>query len=226
MKMKSMRLRIMSGLVGSMSLMFAGCGQGTDPSKLQSNTADSVPYDSLRVVLEEIYDADQGIRIELMDALGGHVDEGGHVGELFGRMAQIDSVNRIKMDRILSDYGWLPQSKVGEKAASAIFFVVQHGGQEMIQQHLPALQKLARENEAKTTHAAMMEDRLLMKQGKKQIYGTQASGDTTGASYIWPIADPERVNERRKAAGFELTVEENAERLDAVYNSKQELPEK
>jgi len=201
-----------------MLLMFTGCGQGTDPSKLQSNKADSVPYDSLRVVLEEIYDADQGIRIELMGALGGDVSEGGHVGELFGRMAQIDSVNRIKMARILSDYGWLPQSKVGEKAASAIFFVVQHGGKEMIQKNLPALQKLASENEAKTTHAAMMEDRLLMKQGKKQIYGTQASGDTTGPSYVWPVADPKRVNELRKAAGFELTVEENAERLGAVYD--------
>ncbi|WP_353197415.1 DUF6624 domain-containing protein, partial [Parapedobacter defluvii] len=163
---------------------------------------------------------DQGIRIELMDALGGNV------GDLFRRMAQIDSVNRIKINRILSDYGWLPQSKVGEKAASAIFFVVQHGGKEMIQENLPTLQKLASENEAKTTHAAMMEDRLLTHEGKKQIYGTQALGDSTGASYVWPIKDPHRVNELRKAAGFELTVEENAERLDAIYNPKQELPEK
>ncbi|MEC3881404.1 DUF6624 domain-containing protein [Parapedobacter sp. 10938] len=196
------------------------CGQGTDPSRLQSTDTDSVPYDSLRVVLEEIYDADQGIKIELMNALGGDL------GDLFGRMAQIDSVNRIKMNGILSDYGWLPQSKVGEKASSAIFFVVQHGGKEMIQKNLPALQKLASENEAKSTHAALMEDRLLMKQGKKQIYGTQASGDTTGQSYVWPVADPKRINELRKTAGFELTVEENAERLDAIYNPKQELPKK
>src|SRR5690606_25294962 len=105
------------GFATSMVLTLSGCGQGTGPSKLQSNTADSVPYDSLRIVLEEIYDADQGVRIELMDALGGLADEEGHVGELFGRMARIDSGNRIKMDRILSDYGWLPQSKIGKKAA-------------------------------------------------------------------------------------------------------------
>jgi len=71
----------------------------------------------------------------------------------------------------------------------------------------------------------MMEDRLLTYEGKKQIYGTQA-GDSTGAPYVWPIKDPDRVNELRKAAGFGLTLEENAERLDAIYNPKQELPEK
>src|SRR5690606_18934087 len=206
--------------VSSIVLTLSSCGGVADNSKFQSTKTDSIPYDSLRTVLEEIHDTDQGIRIELMEGLGGNV------GDLFRRMAQVDSVNRVKINRILSDYGWLPQSKVGEKATSAIFFVVQHGGKEMIQENLPTLQKLASENEAKTTHAAMMEDRLLMYEGKKQIYGTQASGDTTGASYVWPIKDPERVNELRKAAGFDLTVEENADRLDAIYDPEQELAEK
>lgn len=206
------------GLVSSFLLTLVSCGRVADHSNLQNRAETSVPYDSLRAVLEEIYDADQGIRQELMAAWGGDV------GDLFRQMAQIDSVNRVKINHILSDYGWLPQSKIGEKAASAIFFVVQHGGKEMIQENLPTLQKLAAENEAKTTHAAMMEDRLLTYEGKKQIYGTQATGDSTGASYVWPIKDPDRVNELRKAAGFELTVEENAERLDAIYNPKQELP--
>lgn len=209
----------MIGFVSSISLMLTGCGWVTDNSKLQHPTADSVPYDSLSAVLEEIYEADQRIRIELMDAMGGDV------GDLFHRMAQIDSANQAKINCILSDYGWLPQSRVGEKAASAIFLVVQHGGKAMIEKNLPALKKLAGENEAKTTHAAMMEDRLLMYEGKKQIYGTQASSDSTGASYVWPVADPDRVNELRKAAGFELTVEENAARLNAIYNPKLELPE-
>lgn len=74
--------------------------------------------------------------------------------------------------------------------------------------------------------AAMMEDRLLMYQGKKQVYGTQATSTVgkDGSMAIWPIEDPEKVNERRKAAGFTNTIEENAQRLNAAYNPKEELP--
>jgi hypothetical protein len=34
---------------------------------------------------------------------------------------------------------------------------------------------------------------------------------------IWPIKDPKEVNERRKTAGFEDSVEENAKVLDVHY---------
>lgn len=206
--------------LGLVLVALANCGGFTDSTKSTYFERDSATYDSLRTVLEEIYDTDQGIRKELTTSWGE-----GDIGELFKRMQQIDSVNQVKIKRILSSYGWLPRSKVGEKAADAIFFVVQHGGEELIRENLPTLKKLASENEAKATHAATMEDRLLMYEGKKQIYGTQASGDTTGTSYIWPIKDPERVNQLRKAAGFDLTVEENAKRLNATYDPKRKLPQ-
>lgn len=37
------------------------------------------------------------------------------------------------------------------------------------------------------------------------------------AYFIWPIEDPAHVNERRKKAGFEQTVAQNAQRLDIKY---------
>ena len=65
-----------------------------------------------------------------------------------------------------------------------------------------------------------------MQNEKEQIYGTQASGfsalnKTTGKAewtwVIWPISDPANVNKRRKEAGFDQTVEENAKRLGVEY---------
>ncbi len=52
-----------------------------------------------------------------------------------------------------------------------------------------------------------MQDRLLMQEGKEQIYGTQGYGFASkGADgkpgpmqmFIWPVGDPENVNRRRK----------------------------
>lgn len=69
-----------------------------------------------------------------------------------------------------------------------------------------------------------MQDRLMTQQRKPQLYGTQAVcyplRDTASREpecFVWPIAYPKQVNQRRKKAGFSTTVEENAKRLDVLY---------
>ncbi|MGD1891764.1 MAG: DUF6624 domain-containing protein [Cyclobacteriaceae bacterium] len=193
---------------------------------LSAQDASDIPYDSLRTVLEEVYDQDQGIREELMK----YMQQGDSiVPSLIARMNSIDSVNQILVNQIISDYGWLPQSKIGSKAAGAVFLVVQHSDLETMREYLPLLKEAAEAGEAKTTSAALMEDRILMYEGKKQIYGTQASSrQGEGGSneyFIWPIENPAEENQRRAEAGFDTTVEENAEQLNAVYNPNEELPQ-
>jgi hypothetical protein len=50
----------------------------------------------------------------------------------------------------------------------------------------------------------MLEDRILMKEGRKQIYGTQVySGPETGGKLqLYPIEDEAHVDERRAAVGM------------------------
>lgn len=203
-----------------MGLTGTSCHQSNHTSKASTPLQDSVPYDSLKTVLENIYDTDQGIREKLM------VSKGEELGKMMYQMMHIDSVNQARIKPILHRYGWLPKNKVGEKASDAIFFAIQHSGFELMRQYFPSLKDLASRGEANPTHAAMMEDRLLVNEGKKQIYGTQATSDssTNGKTYIWPIENPDMVNQLRKETGFDLTVEENAKRLDAIYDPKRELP--
>ncbi|GAA4315640.1 hypothetical protein GCM10023183_36410 [Nibribacter koreensis] len=186
----------------------------------QPKPAKQIPYEALRVELEQILDADQGVRQKMSSV------KEEDMNAFFKEMQQVDSVNQGKVLKILQQYGWLPQSKIGEKAAEGIFFVIQHAPLKVIETYFPQMKRLAQAGEANKTLAAMMEDRLLMFQGKKQIYGTQATSmqSPDGKNRIWPIENPEKVNERRKAAGFTNTVEENAQRLNAIYNPKEELP--
>ncbi|MFC6997787.1 DUF6624 domain-containing protein [Rufibacter roseus] len=179
-----------------------------------------IPYDSLRTVLEGIYEVDQGIRMKM----GAVKPE--DMNDFFREMQRVDSVNQVKVLAILQRYGWLPQSKIGEKAANGLFFVVQHAPAKVIKQYLPQMQKQVKLGEANKTYAAMMEDRLLMYTGKKQKYGTQATSMLTedGTMAVWPIKDPVNINKRRKEAGFKDTVEENAKRMNAKYNPDEKLP--
>ena len=192
----------------------------------KSKTATNhIDYDSIKLTLEEMYETDQMYRQEVSDMI---INKEPFNFELVNKMNKADSINQIEVVKLLDQYGWLPKSKIGEDASDAIFYIIQHSPLETMEVYFPQLKQLASKDEASAVHAAMMEDRILMYQGKHQIYGTQAKsmdlGDGNTDTYIWPIRNPENVNERRKTAGFEDTVEENAAGMNAIYDPALPIP--
>ena len=135
-----------------------------------------------------------------------------------------DSINLIKIEKIIAVYGYPGKSLIGEPTNESAWFVIQHTSK--IANYLPMIEEAAKKGEIPFTKYAMMQDRYLTQQGKEQIYGTQGQGKQitnkeTGKkeffNYISPIQNPEKVNELRKKAGFTSTVEENAKRLGIEY---------
>lgn len=136
----------------------------------------------------------------------------------------IDKNNQKNKKVILDKYGWIEQSKIGTKAADAFFYIIQHSEMELMDKWYPDFKRLADNGEANARQCAMMEDRLLMRKGKRQIYGTQASDFRTYKKMaIWPIENPENVNERRRKIGFKTTVEEYAKEIDAIFDIRGSL---
>ena len=190
----------------------------------QTKPQTKINYDSLRIVLEDMVDKDQKIRRILVDSIGINSP---HAGPYLKQMREIDSDNQEKIKVILDKYGWIEQGKIGAKAAEAFFFTIQHSDTTLMAKWFPEFKRLADIGEADKVSCAMMEDRLLMRRGKRQIYGTQAKVFREDKKLaIWPIDDPKNVNDRRKKVGFDLTVEENADRLKAIYNEEEQLPVK
>jgi hypothetical protein len=143
---------------------------------------------------------------------------------LWELQGEIDYLNTVRIEQIISKYGYPGVSLVGEPTNEATFFIIQHS--KVIDKYLPLIKEAAEKNELRFQLYAIMLDRSLMFQDKEQIYGTQGSGmsvknPTNGnwenLSFIWPIKEPSTVNARRKAAGFSQTVEENAKSLDIEY---------
>lgn len=142
----------------------------------------------------------------------------------WGIINKQDSINLVKVEIIIAEYGYPGKTLVGEPTNEAAWNVIQHTGK--IAQYFPLIEKAGADNEIDFTKVAMMQDRLLCSQGKEQIYGTQGAGKRivnkeTGKEeyfrYILPIKNPELVNELRKKAGFTSTVEENAKRMEIEY---------
>lgn len=130
-----------------------------------------------------------------------------------------DSINLIKVENIISKYGYPGKSLVGEPTNKSAWYVIQHS--DNIPQYLPLIKKAAEKNELSFTLYAMMLDRFLMDKGEEQIYGSQgygthyvnSEGKEINIDLIWPIKNAENVNELREKSGFKQTIEEYAKDL-------------
>lgn len=190
-------------------------------------SAQSAIDSALKRQLDSVYVIDQQYR-ELLSAAPPQKDSiarawGVPVGELDGKLwaiqARIDSANLRWVDSVIARRGYPGKRLVGVPANEAAWYVIQHS--EKIAQYLPLIRKAGEAGELPFRLVAMMEDRHLMEQGKEQVWGTQGTcRELKGLGrqcFIWPIKDPGGVNRRRREAGFDLSVEDNAKRFGISY---------
>jgi len=130
------------------------------------------------------------------------------VSDLSGRQDKLDKRNIKKLAKIIEKYGWPTRSTVGKEGSLAAFLVVQHGDLEYQKKYFPMLKEAVNKGEADRDDAALLEDRILMREGKKQIYGTQLHfNEATKKLELWPIEDEEGVDARRARVGLEPIAE-------------------
>ncbi len=115
-----------------------------------------------------------------------------------------DSINLIKITGILDKYGWLGLDIVGQEGSITLFLVIQHADQKTQEKYLPMMREAVKAGKAQGNQLALLEDRVALGQGKKQIYGSQIHRDNiTGKYFVAPIEDESNVNKRRAEVGLE-----------------------
>ena len=124
-----------------------------------------------------------------------------HMKALWDGMRLHDSLNEIEVIAILDKYGWPSIESVGEMGTEPIFLVIQHARLKIQDKYLPVLRDAVKKGNAKAAWMALLEDRVALRHGRKQIYGSQVSGDEKGG-YLAPMIDPDNVDERRASVGL------------------------
>jgi hypothetical protein len=112
-----------------------------------------------------------------------------------------DSLNELEVIAILDKYGWPSVESVGEMGAEPIFLVIQHAHLKTQDKYLPVMRDAVKKGNAKAAWMALLEDRVALRHGRMQIYGSQVSGDEHGG-YVAPMIDPDHVDERRASVGL------------------------
>lgn len=133
----------------------------------------------------------------------------------------IDSCNLAAVESLIAKYGWPGKSFVGAKGNNTVWLVIQHADLATQEKYLPMMKESVAKNESRSVDLAYLEDRIRMRKGEKQLYGTQVSFNKTGGQEIWPIEDEKNVNQRREKLGLE-PMEEYAKYFGIEYK----LPEK
>jgi hypothetical protein len=171
----------------------------------------------LKEELEAIYIKDQMLR-QMLDCAEEKFGKGSdEIKYFWGLINDQDQENEKRVLEIIDEHGWPGKSLVGGKANTTVWLVIQHAPLEIQEKYLPLLEASVKEGESRGSNLALLQDRVLMRQDKKQIYGSQIRTDQeTGEMYVYPIEDPENVNKRRAEVGLG-TIEEYAKRFGIDY---------
>ena len=166
--------------------------------------AQKTDFDDLKSVLDSIYEEDQKYRQQAQDLREEYDWNDPEMQELLQIMHERDSANLILVSSILDKYGWLGPDEIGELANSTLFLVIQHADLETQLKYMPLMRKAVKDGKARAGSLALLEDRTKLRQGKKQIYGSQISSDPkSGEYYVQPLEDPDHVDQRRAGVGLE-----------------------
>lgn len=159
--------------------------------------------DKLNSQLIELYEKDQAIRKELMPVLGQYQKDGSGQMKLLRlamQMEKQDKQNQQQVQTIIAQCGW--PVALAPKAHNTLFLVLQHAPDELMKQHYPTVLAYARQGILEANDAATMFDRLQMRAGKYQRYGTQTFQDDQNRNLVWPIEEIESLNQRRDSVGL------------------------
>ena len=136
--------------------------------------------------------------------------------EEWTQQTAIDVANMKRLAEIIETYGW-PGLRFAGAASQTAFLVLQHADHASQRKYLPQLHDAVQRHDALGGNLALLEDRVLVADGKAQRYGSQLSGNPLRFA---PIEDEAHVDQRRRSVGLE-PLADYAKRFGLSYTPRE-----
>ncbi len=150
-------------------------------------------------ILDSVYQSDQRIRLS---------------NELFEH-AKEDHRNQELVISIIEKCGITSLKELSRIHQSAIWLGLQHSNNKYRKKYFPLIEEAVNNGDLSKQQYALMKDRILMDDGKHQLYGSQIENGK-----LYKLEAPESVNERRKEMEME-PLEEYLKKFNIEYKPKQ-----
>jgi len=148
-------------------------------------------------ILSEVYISDQKIRRE---------------NNLI-KYAKEDHRNQELIISIIEKCGMPTLNEVNQEQMDAIWLGLQHTENKYRIKYFPLIEKAVKNGDLSKEQYALMKDRILMEEGKPQIFGSQIKNGK-----LYDLEEPETVNERRQEMGLE-PIEDYLKRFDITFDA-------
>ena len=193
--MKTKQLLILTFLLGLNAAVFSQVtSYNYDPDKVNVELANK---------MDSLYHEDQKDRLEVTKL----INEGASKESLDSIRIIIkekDSANLAFVERIIDKYGWLAPQDIGFQGALTLFLVIQHADLKTQKKYYPLILKAEKEGNILSCNVAILEDRIAVREGRPQTYGSQGYYDSPKKkAFIYPLVDVKRLDELRKSRGLE-----------------------
>jgi len=162
-------------------------------------------WPAIQTELEAMYKTDQALRSDFTKmvtearAKAQEVDKAAREA-IWKQINEQDRANQKRVAEIVEKHGWPVTSKVGALAATAAFLIVQHADLDYQQRYIGKMREAVAGGEAAKQQLALLEDRVLVRQGKPQRYGSQV--DIRNGVGLNPVEDPDNLDKRRATMGL------------------------
>lgn len=156
-------------------------------------------YDlALKETLENIFERDQYNRLLWSQAVKNHPGDTERNERLARKALMTDSLNLVLVDKILSQHGFPRKEQVGDFGNQAAWIVFQHADLDHQKRFLPQMEAAVSRGDIAPLYLALLRDRIDVREGRPQRYGTQIDGKGNLA----PLLDASRVNKWRQEVGL------------------------
>ena len=156
-------------------------------------------YDlALKETLENIFERDQYNRLLWSQAVKNHPGDTERNERLARKALMTDSLNLVLVDKILSQHGFPRKDQVGDFGNQAVWLVFQHADLDYQKRFLPQMEAAVSRGDIAPLYLALLRDRIDVREGRPQRYGTQIDGKGNLA----PLLDASRVNKWRQEVGL------------------------
>lgn len=184
-----------------------------------SLNAAEITHPELRKELLAAAKADQDIRRQLIAKGMKNPDQ-----SLLLKMLMHDMKHQASLKAIIAEHGWPTRKMVGANGVQAAFLILQHANRDAAFQKsmLPALKKSYETGDIRGNQIALLTDRILVGEGKPQLYGTQANM-VDGKPVFNKIKDPENLDQRRAELGLQPHAKYK-EFMSKTYQLNQDQP--
>lgn len=159
-----------------------------------------------------MYEKDQEARFKVINTGNLASEEAGMTIE------KIDQEHLPRLKAIVEKLGWPGFRTVGAEGADKMWLLVQHcdGEIEFQKTCLQLLKDSVAKGDAPKRHLAYLMDRVLVNEGKPQIYGTQVQL-VEGKALPRSVEDPDHLDQRRQTLGLS-PITEYLTRLKEAYH--------